>query len=216
MKKQLVLLIFLISGSLQAQHDLPEDLLKPKIEQKQKQTVQPVTPAKQGIYLKVITTLDCEVFIDGESKGKILAGEENMKKIPLKKGEFMIVAKSLDGLDKKTERIIMEGEDKYHDIDLKAVRDSRLVKEEAAAGEMVSVAGGTFTMGCTSEQSECSDDESPTHSVTLSSYSIGKYEVTQAQWQAVMGNNPSHFSGCANCPVEQVSWDDIHKDSSAN
>jgi sulfatase modifying factor 1 len=77
--------------------------------------------------------------------------------------------------------------------------------------EMVYVEGGTFTMGCTSEQSDCMSDESPTHRVTLSSYHIGKYEVTQAQWRAVMGTNPSYFSGCDNCPVEQVSWDDVQE-----
>ena len=37
---------------------------------------------------------------------------------------------------------------------------------------------------------------------------MGRYEVTQEQWQAVMGNNPSRFQNCAKCPVEQVSWDD--------
>jgi len=75
---------------------------------------------------------------------------------------------------------------------------------------MIYVQGGTFTMGCTNEQgSDCYDSEKPSHSVTVSSYSIGKYEVTQAQWRAVMGSNPSHFSGCDNCPVENVSWDDI-------
>jgi hypothetical protein len=42
--------------------------------------------------------------------------------------------------------------------------------------------------------------------------SIGKYEVTQGQWKAVMGNNPSDFTGCGdNCPVEQVSWDDVQQ-----
>lgn len=40
-------------------------------------------------------------------------------------------------------------------------------------------------------------------------YEIGKYEVTQAQWEAVMGSNPSHFKGCDTCPVEQVSWNDV-------
>ena len=74
--------------------------------------------------------------------------------------------------------------------------------------KMIAVEGGTFTMGGTSEQgSDAYDNERPTHSVTLSSYSIGETEVTQALWQAVMGSNPSYFSG-SNKPVECVSWDD--------
>ena len=73
---------------------------------------------------------------------------------------------------------------------------------------MVYVSGGTFTMGGTSEQgSEAESDEKPTHSVTLSSYYICKYEVTQALWRAIMGSNPSNFKG-DNLPVECVSWDD--------
>jgi formylglycine-generating enzyme required for sulfatase activity len=52
--------------------------------------------------------------------------------------------------------------------------------------EMVRVLGGTFTMGCTSEQVSCLATEKPTHSVTVSSFSIGRFEVTQAQWKAVM------------------------------
>ena len=83
-------------------------------------------------------------------------------------------------------------------------------KAELLSPEMVAVSGGTFTMGCTSEQgSECGDDERPAHKVTVSDFHIGRYEVTQAQWLAVMGSNPSSFSGCDSCPVEQVSWDDI-------
>ncbi|MGM9869953.1 MAG: formylglycine-generating enzyme family protein [Sodaliphilus sp.] len=74
--------------------------------------------------------------------------------------------------------------------------------------EMVEVRGGTFTMGATSEQgSDAYSDGKPTHQVTLSSYYIGKTEVTQALWQAVMGSNPSYFKG-SNLPVEKVSWDD--------
>ena len=74
--------------------------------------------------------------------------------------------------------------------------------------EMVRVEGGTFTMGATAEQgSDAYSDEKPTHQVTLSSYSIGKTEVTQALWQAVMGSNPSYFKG-SNLPVEEVSWED--------
>ena len=71
--------------------------------------------------------------------------------------------------------------------------------------EMVFVEGGTFQMG----SNDGDDDERPVHSVTLSSYSIGKYEVTQAQWREVMGTNPSYFKNCDECPVENVSWNDM-------
>ena len=75
---------------------------------------------------------------------------------------------------------------------------------------MVWVDGGTFRMGATSEQSSEISDEKPVHSVTLSGYYIGKTEVTQALWQAVMGSNPSYFEG-DDLPVEQVSWDDCQE-----
>jgi formylglycine-generating enzyme required for sulfatase activity len=70
--------------------------------------------------------------------------------------------------------------------------------------QFVSVQPGCFQMG--------SNDYSwskPVHKVCLNAYKIGKYEVTQAQWKKVMGNNPSKFKG-SNKPVEQVSWDDVH------
>jgi formylglycine-generating enzyme required for sulfatase activity len=75
--------------------------------------------------------------------------------------------------------------------------------------EMILVEGGSFDMGCTSEQQDCQDDEELVHRVTLDSYFIGKYPVTQAQWRLVMGNNPSSFTRCNRCPVEYVSWDDV-------
>ena len=74
--------------------------------------------------------------------------------------------------------------------------------------EMVRVEGGTFTMGAIAEQgSDANENEKPAHQVTLSSYMIGKTEVTQELWEAVMGSNPSYFKG-SNLPVEQVSWED--------
>jgi formylglycine-generating enzyme required for sulfatase activity len=54
----------------------------------------------------------------------------------------------------------------------------------------------------------CSD-EKPVHKVTLSSFTIGKYEVTQQQWEDIMGSNPSNHKDCDNCPVENVSWEEI-------
>ena len=70
--------------------------------------------------------------------------------------------------------------------------------------EMEIVKGGTFTMG--SDDAEALDTEKPAHSVTVSNYYIGKYEVTQALWVAVMGSNPSGFRGDDNLPVENISW----------
>ena len=76
--------------------------------------------------------------------------------------------------------------------------------------DMVRVEAGTFTMGATPEMENPLDDEKPTHQVSLTNdYYIGKYEVTQALWQVVMGN-PSEFKG-ANLPVENVSWDDCQE-----
>jgi len=75
--------------------------------------------------------------------------------------------------------------------------------------EMVFVEGGKFTMGCTAEQgSDCDKNEMPSKQITVSRFYIGKYEVTQAQWKEVMGENPSHFKGDS-LPVENVSWIDI-------
>ena len=94
---------------------------------------------------------------------------------------------------------------------------------------MVNVAGGTFTMGCTDKwcrvynpvqefveyyfdiwRTDCSFQEHPAHQVTLSDYYIGETEVTQALWEAVMGDNPSYFKG-DDLPVEQVSWNDCQE-----
>ena len=82
---------------------------------------------------------------------------------------------------------------------------TKIITVKGVAFTMVAVEGATFNMG--SDDSEAYDQEKPVHSVTLSDYYIGETEVTQALWQAVMGNNPSNFKG-SNNPVEQVSYDD--------
>jgi formylglycine-generating enzyme required for sulfatase activity len=75
--------------------------------------------------------------------------------------------------------------------------------------DLVRIPPGTFMMGSTNGEAI----EKPVHQVTINySFYMGKYEVTQAQWQSVMGNNPSQFEDCGGvCPVEQVSWDDAQK-----
>ncbi len=94
---------------------------------------------------------------------------------------------------------------------VEAIKDYETISVNGVEFGMVRVEGGTFTMGCTSEQGEdCYDNEKPAHSVTVSSYYIGETEVTQALWKAVVGNSPSYFKG-DNLPVEQVSWDDAQE-----
>ena len=89
---------------------------------------------------------------------------------------------------------------------VKAIRENSPATEDLGNNvklEMVALPGGTFTMG----SNDGDADEKPPHQVTLSPFSIGKYEVTQAQYRAVMGTDPSYFKG-DDRPVEQVSWDD--------
>jgi len=88
-----------------------------------------------------------------------------------------------------------------YDVD---ITDSR----PALGIEMVLVQGGPFQMGNNTSSFYA---EHPAHSVTINSFYLSNYEVTQAQWKKIMGTNPSNFSGCSNCPVEQVSWDDVQQ-----
>ena len=94
------------------------------------------------------------------------------------------------------------------------------VRDNGTQIEMVLVAGGTFTMGCTASNAyACNAAENPTHSVTITNaFYMGRYEVTQAEWQARMGSNPSSFQGQTDSPsrpVENVSWNTIQNFNSA-
>lgn len=86
--------------------------------------------------------------------------------------------------------------------------DPANIKDSFTGMEFVFVPGGCFTSGANDGNS----DEKPTHEVCLSTFYIGKFEVTQKEWQRVMGSNPSQFSSCGDsCPVEQVSWSDAQE-----
>jgi formylglycine-generating enzyme required for sulfatase activity/uncharacterized caspase-like protein len=87
---------------------------------------------------------------------------------------------------------------------------AKYFKEDLSNGitlEMVQIPGGSFMMGSPASEKGRTQDESPQHQVNVPAFSMGKYVVTQAQYQQIMGNNPSGFSG-AERPVEKVSWND--------
>ena len=77
--------------------------------------------------------------------------------------------------------------------------------------EFALIPAGEFMMGAVPQDKHAGEDEKPQHKVTISkSFYMGKYVVTQGQWKRVMGKNPSYFQNCGDdCPVEQVSWNDV-------
>lgn len=86
------------------------------------------------------------------------------------------------------------------------------VRDNASSIEMLLIPSGVFNMGCDtgSDRSPCYLYERPAHAVTLThAFYLGRTEVTQAQWQTEMGNNPSHHAGQPDNPVERVSWHDV-------
>ena len=160
-----------------------------------------------------------DVYIDGKKIGQsprvfngLLVGNH---KVEIKKDGY--------GTDSKTVSIL-EGQTASLSGVLKTNASSSVASGTSLAGntisipvkdgisiDMVRVEAGTFTMGATAEMKVPDDDEKPTHQVTLTNdYYIGKYEVTQALWQAVTGNNPSNYKG-DNLPVENVSWNDCQE-----
>jgi formylglycine-generating enzyme len=94
------------------------------------------------------------------------------------------------------------------DVEVTVTAGGGAFKDPVTGMEFVAVPGGCYQMGDTFGDGE--SDEKPVHEVCVSDFAIGKYEVTQGEWRTVMGNNPSGFSSCGDdCPVEQVSWNDV-------
>ena len=100
---------------------------------------------------------------------------------------------------------------------LERQRQAEATRQVGASMEFVWIRPGSFKMGspsselgCDGESRHC-QDEGPVHKVEISQgFWLGKYEVTQGQWKAVMGRNPSEFQGDDRRPVERVSWHDAH------
>ena len=114
---------------------------------------------------------------------------------------------------KREERERRERERREHEERERKEREARgKFDVNGVEFKMIYVEGGRFEMGATAEQGDdVFDDEKPAHWVELDDYYIGETVVTQELWKAVMGNNPSFFTGDGNLPVECVSWDDAQK-----
>ena len=149
-----------------------------------------------------IAPANAEVWIDGKQVGtspmfleECLIGNHEVKLKKQGYKDLTLTATVQEGQTATVQQALEKG----------LSSDGRTFTVNGVTFEMIPVEGGTFRMGST--DFDAYSTESPIHSVTLSNYSIGKYEVTQALWQAVMGSNPSNFKG-DNLPVEDVSWND--------
>ncbi|WP_367997176.1 SUMF1/EgtB/PvdO family nonheme iron enzyme [Planktothrix pseudagardhii] len=117
--------------------------------------------------------------------------EEAEKRRRQKEFEFDVITVNAQGKETKRER-----------------RRAEFFKQDLGNNislEMVSIPGGTFMMGAAQNEADASSDEYPQHPVNIAAFSMAKYPITQAQWEAIMGNNPSSFKG-ANRPVDSVTW----------
>ena len=109
----------------------------------------------------------------------------------------------------KVEKVPLESSKKPEYSNLPTEEKSEII-DDFIGMELVYIKPGSFLMGSPENEIDRADEEYQ-HEVSISQgYYLGKYAVTQRQWQKVMRNNPAHFKSCGlDCPVENVSWDDI-------
>ena len=141
--------------------------------------------------------------------------EQKTKELELTNNELEVEKLKLETKEKsaKVEKARHEKSKRQKEVDDRQKEEAgpKVFEVDGVQFTMVYVAGGTFNMGATSDQSAYADaDENPAHSVTLSGFFIGQTEVTQELWLTVMDSNPSDFYGSQR-PVENVTWSDCQQ-----
>ena len=150
---------------------------------------------------------DAKWYLDGAYAGKT---PDSMQGVEKGRHKVKVVK---DGYKKWSGSVyISAGDEKHISADLKSERSRHQAgdtwTDPETGMEFVWVPGGCYQMGCGSWTDSCDDDEKPVHEVCVDGFWISKYEVTQGEWEQIMGNNPSHFDNGDNYPVEEVSWND--------
>jgi formylglycine-generating enzyme required for sulfatase activity len=180
-----------------------------------------VANAKSVAHLMVSCNATATLFLDGKSKGTIKAKTPLKVNLPTL-GSFKLKVVSAENAKDMLEQVVnvtAKGQTLV-DFDLATVIKTRKDAGSEAerkkpfvsklVGKFIMIEGGEFNMGCTAEQTDfCEPAEKPSHRVKVSNFYMGESEITQAQWIAIMGDNPSKFSECKDCPVENVSLDDV-------
>ncbi|MEI8028130.1 MAG: SUMF1/EgtB/PvdO family nonheme iron enzyme, partial [Pseudomonadota bacterium] len=157
----------------------------------------------------VTSLADCleniQAYVQFELKPVLAAKEERQRQELLLKQEQERIERETAELRRQQE-IARQQEQERKAAELRQQQAQKMQQRLAELKlELVDIPAGTFMMG---DNSSDYDDEKPAHSVTLKAFKMSKYPITQAQYEAVMGHNPSHFKGNLNHPVESVSWHD--------
>ena len=159
-----------------------------------------VESAKYGS-VKLMVKEAGDLYLDGVSMGKITANRSATLN-NIETGSHAIEIRYAGNTERKTVTVY-ENRTASLSFSYKKPPAVPSASSKSAGRNMVFVEGGTFQMG----SNEGESDEKPVHSVTVSSFYIGKYEVTQDEYRSITGKNPSHFKG-ESLPVENVSWYD--------
>ena len=138
-----------------------------------------------------------------EKSPKTEAKKSSARDLDLKMSEYIFLTlKPNDSLiiDKKAplKKFQHRGKARYITINL----------SKGVTMDLIGIPGGKYLMGSPEDEPERANDEGPQHKVKIRPFLMGKYPVTQAQWKAIMKNNPSRFTEDEDHPVEKVSWFD--------
>ena len=158
--------------------------------------------AGEGAIGVTVDPRDSEVYIDGELKAN---GTPVVLKVS--NGKHQLEIKRKGYRDVSFEIFVDNGATLSKQVKLASLTEAQFqtVEDKSTAIGFVRVPAGCFKMGKEGVAT-------PVHEVCVDAFDIGKYEVTQGQWKAVMGNNPSSYSSCGDsCPVEKVSWTDVQE-----
>jgi formylglycine-generating enzyme required for sulfatase activity/uncharacterized RDD family membrane protein YckC len=132
-----------------------------------------------------------------------------IKELPIRSYKVKIIKEGYEVWEQDVSVKPGEIEEISAQLDLKRPNPGDIWKDPYLGMEFVFAKGGRFEMG--DVFNDGNSDEKPIHEVHVDGFWIGKYLVTQGQWEAVMGNNPSQFKSGNNYPVEQVGWYDVEE-----
>jgi formylglycine-generating enzyme required for sulfatase activity len=169
-------------------------------------------PKPQFSEVTISATADCFLLINDTLKLEVSQG--TAARLRLVEESYRVKAGSkVTSEVYETSFTLTAGQPKHLEVSLDlAVLNSPVYRvAQEIQRNLVLLKGGAYTMGSDVAKLLGVKDEGPEHTVKIGALLFGKYEVSQAQWEAVMGSNPSARQGCTDCPVENVSWDEIQE-----